>query len=93
MMMNLFSDAVRRDPYPVYDRVRSQSPLLYVPAPFDGWLIFDYDGAKRALNDHEAFSSAVPAPPNWFIFSDPPAHSKLRALISRAFTPRMVANL
>ncbi len=91
--MNLFSDEVRRDPYPVYDRMRSQSPLLYVPAPFDGWLIFDYDGVKRALNDHEAFSSAVPAPPNWFIFMDPPAHSKLRALIARAFTPPIVANL
>ncbi|HTI72949.1 MAG TPA: cytochrome P450 [Candidatus Limnocylindria bacterium] len=91
--VNLFSDDVRRDPYPVYDRMRSQSPLLYLPAPFDGWLIFDYDGAKRALNDHEAFSSAVPAPPHWFIFIDPPAHTKFRALISRAFTPRMVANL
>jgi hypothetical protein len=41
MMMNLFSDDVRRDPYPVYDRMRNQSPLLHVPAPFDGWLIFD----------------------------------------------------
>jgi len=42
---------------------------------------------------HETFSSAVPAPPNWFIFMDPPAHTKLRALISRAFTPRMIVNL
>jgi cytochrome P450 len=47
---------------------------------------------KWALNDHETFSSRVPAP-QWFIFFDPPAHTKLRALISQAFTPRMVANL
>jgi len=73
--------------------MRTQAPALYVPPPFVGWLIFDYEGVKRALNDHETFSSAVPAPPNWFIFTDPPAHSKLRALISRAFTPRMVADL
>jgi cytochrome P450 len=44
------------------------------------------------LTDHETFSSRVPAPPHWFIFFDPPAHTKLRALISRAFTPRTVAN-
>jgi cytochrome P450 len=92
-MLNIFSDEVRRNPYPVYEKMRTDSPVLYVPPPFDGWLIFDYEGVKRALNDHETFGSAVPAPPNWFIFMDPPAHSKLRALISRAFTPRMIASL
>ncbi len=92
-MLNIFSDEIRRDPFALYDQMRTESPVLYVPPPFDGWLIFDYDGVKRALNDHEAFSSAVPAPPNWFIFTDPPAHSKMRALISRAFTPRMIASL
>jgi len=73
--------------------MRTQAPALYFPPPFDSWLIFDYEGVKRALNDHETFSSAVPAPPHWFIFTDPPVHSKLRALISRAFTPRMVAEI
>ena len=38
-------------------------------------------------------SSRVPAPPHWFIFFDPPSHTKQRALISQAFTPRVVANL
>ena len=91
-MMDLFSDEMRRNPYPLYDQLRASSPLLRVPPPFNAWMIFDYDGVKWALNDHETFSSRVPAPP-WFIFFDPPEHAKLRALISRAFTPRMVANL
>jgi cytochrome P450 len=90
-MVDLFSDEVRRNPYPMYERMRNLSPLLYVPAPFDGWLLFDYDTVKRALNDQERFSSRVPAPRNWFIFFDPPAHSKLRGLISRAFTPKSIA--
>src|SRR5689334_9246228 len=90
--MNLFSDEFRRSPYPLYDQLRARSPLLRVPPPFDAWMIFDYEGVKWALHDQEAYSSHVPAP-QWFIFFDPPEHTKLRALISRAFTPRMVASL
>jgi hypothetical protein len=92
-MIDLFSDDVRRNPFPVYDRMRSSTPVLHVPPPFDAWMIFDYEGVKRVLDDHDAFSSRVPAPRHWFIFFDPPSHTKLRALIMRAFTPRVVTNL
>ena len=92
-MIDLFSDEARRNPYPWYDQLRAASPVLRVPPPFNGWMIFDYETVKRVLNDHEAFSSKVPAPKNWFVFHDPQEHTKLRALISRAFTPRMIANL
>lgn len=94
--MNLLSDETRRDPYPVYQQMRSGSPVL--PVPNAGmWMIFDYEGVKRALTDHETFSSRA-APPggqplDWMIFFDPPRHTKLRAIIMRAFTPRTVANL
>ncbi len=97
-MMDLFSDDMRRNPYPAYDQMRSSSPVFHV-APFDLWMIFDFEGVKRALVDHGAFSSDlshVPGqgnPGEWFIFFDPPRHTKLRALISKAFTPRVVANL
>jgi cytochrome P450 len=57
------------------------------------WMIFDYEGVKRAVSDPETFSSAVPAPENWFIFLDPPQHTKLRALIAKAFTPKSIADL
>jgi len=92
-MTDIFSDEMRRDPYPMYERMRSDSPVLRVPPPFDAWLIFDYEGVKRALSEPDLFSSRVPAPPNWFTFFDPPRHTKLRALIMRAFSPRVVANL
>ena len=90
--MNLFSDENRRNPYPLYDQIRAGFPVLRVPPPFDAWMLFEYDTVKWALNDHETFSSRVPAPP-WFLFFDPPLHGKLRGLISQAFTPRMVASL
>ena len=90
-MMNLFSDDLRRNPYPVYDQLRSTSPVFQVPQS-NLWMIFDYEGVKRALTDHETFSSRI-GPAEWMIFMDPPRHSKLRALISQAFTPRSVSNL
>src|SRR6266699_2449688 len=97
-MMDLFSDDMRRNPYPAFDQMRSSSPVFHLP-PYDLWMIFDFEGVKRALFDHDAFSSdlsLVPGqgnPGQWFIFFDPPRHTKLRALIAKAFTPRVVANL
>ena len=70
--------------------------MLHLPQ-FDLWLIFDYEGVKRAINDHAEFSSAASQgrlkPFDWLIFSDPPRHTKWRAIIMRAFIPRMVDNL
>jgi cytochrome P450 len=94
--MDLFSADTRRNPFPVYDQLRSTSPVFQDPRS-DLWMIFDYDGVKHALSDPETFSSRA-APPgggplDWLIFFDPPRHTKLRNIISRAFTPRAIANL
>jgi cytochrome P450 len=97
-VLDLFSDDMRRNPYPAYDQMRQRSPVFHL-APFDLWIIFDFEGVKRALVDHDVFSSDLSHAPGsgnpgeWFIFFDPPRHTKLRALISKAFTPRVVANL
>lgn len=55
-------------------------------------MALDYDSVKRVLNDHALFSSRL-GPALWMIFLDPPKHTKLRALISQAFTPKSIANL
>src|SRR5260370_845094 len=88
--MHLFTDDMRRDPYPAYDRLRTASPVFHDPGS-RLWMIFDYDGVKRALNDHTAFSSLCGY--DGLISGAPPRHTKLRALISQAFTPRSVAAL
>ena len=95
-MLELFTDDARRDPFPLYARLRATSPLLHEPQA-DMWVLLDYDSVKRALHDHESFSSIVATPtvrtPDWLLFSDPPRHTKLRNIILRAFTPRSIASL
>ena len=56
-MIDLFSDEMRRNPYPVYDQMRAASPVFYLP-PFDLWMIFDFEGVKRALVDHDALATS-----------------------------------
>lgn len=93
--MSFFSREVRRDPYPLYEQVRISSPLLHNAAA-DMWLVFDHDGARRVLTEEDCWSSAVsPAgvTSQWLLFTDPPRHSKLRALVSRAFHGRAVEAL
>jgi cytochrome P450 len=89
-MIDLFTDEIRRNPFTLYERLRRESPLLY-DSSSGLWMIFDYDGVKRALTDHHDFSSKNG--PEWLIFTDPPQHTKLRALISQAFTARSIAGL
>src|SRR4029079_3878042 len=89
-MFALLSDDIRRNPFELYDRLRKQTPVFFEERS-GLWLLFKYHDVKRALSDHAAFSSQHG--PEWLIFSDPPRHTKLRALISQAFTPRMVASL
>ena len=93
VVIDLFAPEVRRNPWPVYDQLRAESPVLHVPPPFNGWMVFDYETVKWIMTDHASFSSRIPAANFSFIFTDPPEHTRLRNLISRAFTPRAIADL
>lgn len=91
LLQTLFGEETRRNPYPAYEQLRSNTPVFNDPAT-GLWVALDYDSVKRVLTDHELFSSRL-GPALWMIFLDPPRHTKLRALISQAFTPKSVANL
>jgi cytochrome P450 len=94
--MNVFTEDMRRDPYPLYEQVRRAGPVMHIPG-VDLWMILDYEGVKRALHDPETWSSNVSrsrgAAFDWLLFMDPPRHTSLRAIILRAFTPRSIAGL
>ena len=57
-MMSAFTDDMRRNPYPIYEHLRTASPVLQMPGS-DIWMILDYEGVRRALTDLETFSSNV----------------------------------
>jgi cytochrome P450 len=86
--MELFSPDMLRNPFPLYEQMRAGSPVFQEPRS-GLWMIFDYDDVKRALSDHEVFSSRH-GPADWLTFLDPPRHGKLRALVASAFTPRSI---
>jgi len=95
--VDLFSEAMRRDPYPAYERMRGAMPALHDPAT-DIWLLFDHESVRGALSRPETFSSNLTAAtgrpaPRWMIFLDPPRHTRLRALVASAFMPRAIGSL
>src|SRR5438270_11127002 len=55
-MIDLFAPEIRRNPWPVYDQLRVVSPVLHVPPPFNGWMVFDYDTVKWIMTDHASRS-------------------------------------
>ncbi|MBI5949015.1 MAG: cytochrome P450 [Chloroflexi bacterium] len=87
------------DPYPFYKMGQAIGPI-WVEQP-GIWLAFGYDEITAILKDHATWSSgggamdAIPedAPPPGMLFSDPPRHTRLRSLVSQAFTPRMIEQL
>ena len=91
----IFGEEMAQNPYPVYALLRANSPVTQLPSAL--WAVARYEDVIRILRDPETFSSVVSADvmaggevvPS-MIFNDPPMHTRLRGLISNAFTPRMV---
>jgi cytochrome P450 len=113
MAIDLGAPDIRRNPYPLYQRLRREDPVTFVEETYYGptWLVTRYEDIVALLNDPR-FSSdrrnladdgdrlnqwwmpkIFRALMDSMVLVDDPDHFRLRNLVHKAFTPRMIRRL
>ncbi len=103
---NPLDPALRRDPYALYARGREEAPaFLHAGLPLRVISLFRYEDVQATLRDDARFSNApnealrvatpaaVGAIPPSMLVTDGEEHTRLRSLVNKAFTPRIVSRL
>lgn len=107
-LLQLYSQEILANPYPLYRRLRTEEPVHWDPF-LHAWVVSRYHDVSTVLQRLSA--KCAPAPERLdamgvssmhpiaavlhrqMLFRDPPDHTALRALCTVAFTPHRVAAL
>jgi len=99
-----FSDEFRRDPEPAGERLQEAGPVVYLKS-HGIYGMARYAEVHAVLRDHESFCSSGGAglanfkkekpwrPPSLLLEADPPEHTRVRRIVSRIMSPRVVEGL
>lgn len=106
--IDISSPLFKADPYPFYAQLRAEHPAFPIKLP-DGqtaWLLTRYDDALSALKDRRFSKDKLnagqkqPWIPAFFkplarnmLDLDDPDHARLRGLVHKAFTPKIVESM
>jgi len=103
---NPLDPSVRRDPFASYARARDEAPALFhAGLPLRVISLFRYEDVQATLRDDARFSNApqqalraamageADAIPPSMLVMDGAEHTRLRGLVNKAFTPRIVSRL
>ena len=93
------------NPYPFYHALREKDPVHQSPLGF--WVLTRYDDVVTSLRDsrygRDGFAPLIEAVygpetaegnlPRSMLMRDPPDHTRLRSLVNKAFTPRVIEGM
>jgi cytochrome P450 len=106
-MLDLLDPAFHTDPHPFHRAMRESGDGVHYDEQTSAWMVFRYADVHSMLRDHGRYSNqwvgrvpnqglperSVSAMSRSMLFKDPPEHTRLRALVNRAFTPRTITRL
>ena len=99
--VDLFSSEVLQNPYPAYAKMRDLGEVVYLE-PYGVWVLTRYDVVRRALRQHEIFSSldGIALSPeinglmtDVILVSDGDRHRRMRAALHAQMGPRALQKL
>ena len=92
------------EPYPYYERLREGGPAVWLDR-WDVWAVTRFEQAQAVLKDWKHFTSGAGVgianlkiekswrTPSLLLESDPPDHTRSRAIISRVLSPSAIQSL